>query len=401
MNTFDYDIVIVGGGLAGGSLALALRQTPLRVAIIEASGDDERRASPAGQRALALARGSAQILQQLGVWPRIEDRTTPIRHIHVSDRGHFGKTRIDADREGVAALGYVATARTIEDGVAAELSGGTVDLIQPARLIGLQASDTCICVSLKHGDEALSFTSRLVVGADGGSSSVRRLLDIPQQVRDYQQTAIVLEVDAERDCPSTAYERFTAAGPLALLPVGRKRYSVIWTLRTAEADEQLALPDALFRDRLQDAFGHWVGRLELATPRVGFPLSLIRAARMTDQRVVLIGNAMHQIHPVAGQGFNLGLRDAAQLAEMLTVRQRFGEDIGDAELLSDYAAARRKDLNNVVLFTDSLVRLFSTSFAPLALVRNLGLVALDNLPGAKRLLARHAMGLGGRIPLVG
>ncbi len=401
MSRFDYDLVIVGGGLVGGSLALALQHAPLRVAVVEASTESERRASPAGDRALALARGSAQILDRLGLWAAIEPAASPIERIHVSDRGHFGKTRIDAAHEDVKALGYVATARLIEDQIIGALQQASPELIQPARVIGLKAGEDCICVTLKRGDQHLNLTSRLVVAADGSNSSVRRLLDIGQTVRDYGQTAIVVEVATDEDPRGTAYERFTPSGPLAVLPIGDKRCSVVWTLRNTEAEDAMAWPEAMFLDLLQRTFGTWLGRLDPVSPRQRFPLKLIQASRMTDRRVVLIGNALHQLHPVAGQGFNLGLRDAAQLAEALIARTEFGEDIGEPAFLNRYAASRKRDLDRVIFFTDSLIRIFSTDFPPLALVRNLGLLALDFWPGAKRMLARHAMGLGQRIPRFG
>lgn len=401
MSRFDYDLVIVGGGLVGGSLALALQQAPLRIAVIEASTESERRASPAGDRALALARGSTQILDRLGLWPAIEPAARAITRIHVSDRGHIGKTRIDAAHEGVKALGYVATARRIEDLIVTALQQASPELLQPARVIGLKAGEECICVTLKRGEEHINLTSRLVVAADGSDSSVRKLLDIGQTVRDYGQTAVVIEVATEQDPCGTAYERFTPSGPLAVLPIGDRRCSVVWTLRSAEAEDVMAWPEAMFLDLLQRTFGNWLGRLALASPRQRFPLKLVQAARMTDQRVVLIGNALHQLHPVAGQGFNLGLRDAAQLAEALITRAGFGEDIGDAAFLNRYAASRKRDLDRVIFFTDSLIRIFSTEFPPLALARNLGLLALDFWPGAKRMLARHAMGLGERMPRFG
>lgn len=394
----DYDVLVVGGGLAGGSLALALRGTGLRVGIIEPIQEAQRKASSAGERALALAWGSTQILDQIGVWREAEKKSAPIRHIHVSDHGHFGKLRMSAEQEGVPALGYVATARTLEEGVAAALAASPVAMMCPARVVGLKAGGDAIYASVRQGETGINLTARLLVAADGGNSTVRKLLEIGQSVRDYGQTAIVTEVETGRGSDFTAYERFTSAGPLAFLPVGRRRYSVVWTQKTEDAVDLVGLSDAEFTRRLQSAFGYWLGKITLASGRQGFPLKLIRAQRMVDERVVLIGNAMHQLHPVAGQGLNLGLRDVALLAEMLVARMAFKEDIGERAFLERYAQARQGDLDKVIRFTDGTVRLFSNDLAPLAFARNAGLLALDRFGPGKRLLARHAMGLGGRIP---
>ncbi len=398
---YDYDVLIVGGGLVGGSLALALADTALRIGVIEAVPEDKRIASSAGDRALALAWGSAQILGQVGVWQGAEKKAAPIRHIHVSDQGYFGKLRMSAEREGVPALGYVATARTLEEEVALRLSQSPVTMICPASVIGLKAGSEAVHVSLREGNESINLTARLLVAADGGNSTVRKLLEIGQSIRDYGQTAIVTEVNTGKSGDFTAYERFTPVGPLAFLPVAKKRYSVVWTQKADDAAELLAMSDSAFTDRLQSAFGYWLGKIALASRRQAFPLKLIRAERMADERVVLIGNAMHQLHPVAGQGLNLGLRDVAMLAEMLGARLAFGEDIGERTFLERYAQARQADLDRVIRFTDSTVRIFSTDFAPVALARNAGLLALDRFLPGKRLLAQYAMGLGNRIPRFG
>jgi 2-octaprenyl-6-methoxyphenol hydroxylase len=395
--TYDYDLLIVGGGLVGGSLALALKDAPFRVGVVEAVDPAERQASPAGNRALALARGTAQILAGLNVWPAVAPQAMPIRHIHVSDRGRFGKTRLHAADRDVEALGYVAVARVLEDAVEQALAALPCDRLCPARVIGLQAGRDAVCVTLKRGGECLNLTARLVVAADGGQSTVRKLLSIGQDIREYGQTALVTEVRTERDTAHTAYERFTATGPLAFLPLEPHLASVIWTQDDATAEALLALPERAFIARLQAAFGTWLGRIEPAAGRQGFPLRLIQARRMVDERVVLIGNALHQLHPVAGQGFNLGLRDAALLAERLRVQAAFGGDIGDPGGLDRYARARRGDLARAIRFTDGLVRVFSNDFPPLGLARSLALAVLDRLPPAKNLLVRHAMGYGARL----
>jgi 2-octaprenyl-6-methoxyphenol hydroxylase len=394
----DYDLLIAGGGLAGGSLALALRDAPLRIAIIEAVPEAQRLKSSAGDRALALSWGTAQILEQIGVWREARKKAAPIRHIHVSDRGHFGKVRMSAEKEGVPALGYVAPARVLEESVAEALRDSGIARLCPARVVGLKADENSVHASLKQGEESLNLSAKLLVGADGGESTIRNLLEIGRTVREYGQTAIVTEVAVSRDSDFTAFERFTPSGPLAFLPVEKKRYSVVWTRAHADAEELLGVSEREFAERLQAGFGYWLGRISLTARRLGFPLKLIRARRMIDRRVVLIGNAMHQLHPVAGQGFNLGLRDAAALAEMASVRLGFGEDIGAEAFLQSYAKARADDLNKVIGFTDGMVRIFSNDFAPLVHARNLGMLALDRCPPAKRILARHAMGLGNRLP---
>lgn len=395
---YDFDLLIVGGGLVGGSLALALRDTSLRIAVIEATAERERIASSAGDRALALAWGSSQILDQIGIWHAAEKKSAPILHIHVSDRGHFGKLRMSAEREGVPALGYVATARALEEEIAAALRASSIYALCPGRVVGLKAGGEAVHVSLMKGDESLNLTARLIVAADGGNSTVRKLLEIGQSIRDYGQTAIVTEVETARSSDFTAYERFTQEGPLAFLPLDWKRYSVVWTLTTDNAGELLAVSDSAFEHQLQSAFGYWLGRIRLASRRQGFPLKLIRAQRMTDERVVLIGNAVHQLHPVAGQGLNLGLRDVAVLAEMLTAKMSFGEDIGEKSFIERYAAARQFDLDRVIQFTDSAVRVFSNDFLPMEFARNAGLLGLDRFKPGKHRLSRYAMGLGDRIP---
>lgn len=390
----DYDVIIVGAGLAGGCLALALAKTDLRIAVIEANTREQRYASPAGDRALALAGGTVALLERLGIWADIKPLATPIEHIHVSDQGHFGKTRISAAREGVAALGYVITARLIEDHVAALLAeASNITQLCPARIVGLSSSMAAANVSLKYQDQAEVVNARLVIGADGGQSTVRKLLDIDQDMTDYGQTALVATVKTSKYHANTAYERFTASGPLALLPTTDGQASVVWTRTTEQADELMSTSEADFMAQLQNCFGYRLGELTLTAPRRAFPLSLIRAKKMHVGRVVIIGNAAHQLHPVAGQGFNLGLRDVIVLAEQLMQRQQTGLDIGDSQFLDAYSQKRQQDHNRVIGFTDSLVKLFSNHSRLLAAARSTGLIVLDHLPSAKHYLARQAMGL--------
>jgi 2-octaprenyl-6-methoxyphenol hydroxylase len=389
----DYDLLIVGGGLAGNCLALALKNSGLKIAIIEAQEREVLQTATLGDRALALAAGTVEALKTLNLWQGIEHAATPIAQIHVSDKGHFGKTRLSAEKENVAALGYVITARDLETHIANQITTTeNVTLYCPARLVGLMADEKAMFVSLKHNNESLNLTAKLVVGADGGQSSVRQLLNISQHVSDYAQTALVATVTASKPHQNVAYERFTSSGPLALLPMGTNDCAVVWTRKTDEAESLMLGSEADFIEQLQACFGWRLGELKLNAPRRAFPLSLIRADSMISERAVIIGNAAHQLHPVAGQGFNLGLRDVVVLAEMLQKQNETG-DIGATDFLKHFSQIRQTDQSRTIHFTDTVVRLFSNEWLALAAVRNAGLAILDVLPFAKTILARHAMGL--------
>jgi len=396
----DYDLVIAGGGLAGNCLALALKDTGLRIAIVEANSREQLHSSPAGDRALALAAGTVMMLDVLDIWHGIAHAATAIKHIHISDRGHFGKTRLSAQKEHVDALGYVITARDIETHVANLVTEAGIELISPARVVGLMSDDKEVCISLKQGNTSLNLSAKLLVGADGGLSSVRKLLDIAQYMTEYGQTALVTTVKSTIPNKNTAFERFTASGPLALLPVAKNHCSVVWTRSTEDAKALMLGSEADFLEELQQCFGYKLGRLSLAAPRRDFPLSLIRAEKMVAGRAVIIGNAVHQLHPVAGQGFNLGLRDVVRLAEMLDTQHKQNKDIGAAGFLNDYARSRKKDHERTIGFTDTVVKIFSNEWLALAVARNVGLTLLDHIPAAKTLFTRHAMGLANHIPLL-
>ncbi len=396
----DYDVLIVGGGLAGNCLALALHNSNLNIAVVEASTREQLHDSPAGDRALALAQGSVRMLDDLGVWEHAKAAATPIEKIHISDQGHFGKARLSAKQEGVTALGYVITARDLEAAVADLVVQAGIEQICPARVIGIASDSELAHVSLKHAGESLNISAKLVVGADGGQSTLRKLLDIAQHVTEYQQTAIVTTIKTDVAHDNTAFERFTRSGPLALLPIGDD-YAVVWTRSTEEAEQLMYDSEAEFIAGLHACFGYKLGQFTLTAPRRSFPLKLIRAQSMHAGRAVIIGNAVHQLHPVAGQGFNLGLRDVMQLADMILQAEQDNSDIGSAQLLAAYAQLRQKDHDTVIHFTDGVVRLFSNAWLSLAVARNTGLALLDVVPGAKKQLARYAMGLKTRMPRIG
>ncbi|SJM95136.1 2-polyprenyl-6-methoxyphenol 4-hydroxylase (fragment) [Crenothrix polyspora] len=253
-------------------------------------------------------------------------------------------------------------------------------------------------VSLKRNAESLNTSSKLLVGADGGNSSVRKLLDIDQHITAYGQTALISTVKSSLPNRNTAYERFTSSGPLALLPIGDYHSAVVWTQSPENAEALMCGSEADFLAELQLCFGFKLGELSLVTPRYSFPLSLIRAKSMIADRAVIIGNAVHQLHPVAGQGFNLGIRDVIELADRLSAQHAQHKDIGAGDFLHAYATARQRDHDRTIAFTDNLIRIFSNDWLAIAAARNVSLTLLDHLPFAKSLLTRHAMGFAQTLP---
>jgi len=399
----DYDVVIVGGGMVGASLALALIHTPLRILVIEAFEPESGQQPSFDERTSALGNGSRQVFEALGLWDRLLPDAAPIRRIHVSDAGHFGFARLDAAQFGQAAIGYVVPNRVIGRELWGALRrAARIDVRMPARVTRVQPAADTATVEFTDDRGAQRVSARLVVAADGAQSLVRAAAGIEATRDDYDQTAIIASLRTDRADDGTAYERFTSAGPMALLPLklplpGHWR-ALVWAARPADAAALLALDEASFMARWQDAFGWRAGRALQLGRRVAYPLALVRAGAGIAPRAVLLGNASQSLHPVAGQGFNLGLRDAAGLAELLAQAARAGEDVGAPALLERYAAAREADREGVVRLTDGLVRGFSDARAGRATLRNLGLLAFDLLPPAKRALSRVSFGFGGASP---
>lgn len=400
MTHTDYDILIIGGGMVGVSLALALRGSGLRLGVVEAVPYAAAQQPSFDDRALALAYGSQRIYTGMGVWQRIEDvGITPITRIHISDRGHFGCTRLDSRDMGVAAIGYVVENRVLGAALNQILAQAeNITLLCPAQVQGVELDADVARVTVAQTGVHRTLSARLVVAADGGHSTIRKMLAIATSHVDYGQCAVVTNVSLVRPHYGIAYERFTDSGPLALLPMGANRCSVVWSLPPAQAEHVLTLGDGEFLQRLQDSFGDRLGTFVKVGARRSYPLSLTRVAEHVRSRLVLIGNAAHSLHPVAGQGFNLGLRDVAVLAQVLVDAQRAHDDYGSLPILDRYAAWRRRDNIAVSVFTDTLVRVFSNSFPPLVTARNLGLLALDLAPPAKRGLMRRTMGVSGYLP---
>jgi len=395
--TEHYDLLIVGGGMVGASLACALGGQPLRVGVIEAVPFRAESQPSYDDRSIALAYGARKIFEGMGLWDDVAKIVTPIEKIHVSDRGHFGATRMDARSEGYPALGYVIENRDLGQLFATRLAAySNIELICPATLKNFTIGSDYAEVVIERDGEMKTLTTQLLVGADGGRSIVRQLAGITNSVDDYGQSAMIANVTPGNEHHNIAYERFTDSGPLALLPMSEGRCSLVWTVKRNKADEVMGWDDATFLSHLQQRFGMRLGPFQKTGRRNAYPLSLVRANENIRPRLALVGNAAHVLHPIAGQGFNLGFRDVAALAQVV-VDAKEG-DIGTLPVLEQYDEWRKHDQACVIHLTDGLVRLFSNQITPLVIGRNSGLLAMDMIPPVKRALMRQTMGLSGKLP---
>jgi 2-octaprenyl-6-methoxyphenol hydroxylase len=394
-----YDVIIVGGGMVGASLACALSGQGLRIALVESVRAGVRAEPGYDDRAIALAYGTKRIFSGLQLWDALSEVATPIHRIHVSDRGFPGVVRMDREAEGLPAIGYVVPAREIGRVLTDAVSQrNDIDSYCPASVAAIRHEAGQVQASVMQEGSEVRMTASVLVAADGADSALREQAGITVRRVDYGQTAIVTNVTPQLPHNHVAWERFTDTGPLALLPMSGQRCAVVWTVASEQAEAIMALEDAAFLARLQERFGHRLGRLQRVGKRQAWPLQLVSATQSVAERMALVGNAIHTLHPIAGQGFNLGARDVAALAEVLIDAIRAGEDPGSAQVLERYADWRRSDHKNVTLFTDGLVRLFTLPVPGLGIVRSAGMLALDMLPPAKRLLTRLTMGRSVRTP---
>lgn len=392
----DYDIAVIGGGLAGASLACALADTGLSIALVEAVPFDAPADENMRARTTALAWGTRCLFADLDLWDEMSREAAPIERLHVSQKGAFGSVRVAAADYGLPALGYVLPNLAMIGALRERLAGlEHVELVAPARFEALQYGRDRITVSLSREDGARTLTTRLLIGADGARSSVREALGIGARVDDYAQRAVVTIVTPERPHGGCAYERFTPDGPVALLPRTPDSCAAVWTLPSETAQRMCGVDDDTFVAALQTAFGQRLGALSLAGPRGSYPLARVLCDRAASERAVLIGNAGHALHPAAAQGFNLAIRDALVFARMLRERRALRPDLdpGDADLLAGWAEARRPDQHRVANFTDGIVRLFSNRVPGLGTARAAGLFGLSVLPSIRGDMARRSMGL--------
>ena len=399
-----YDVAIVGGGMVGATLAVALAPLNLRVALIEAIPHNAAAQPSFDERTTALSNGSRRILETIGVWSALDALATPIAKIHVSDQGRFGFARIDAREQGLKAMGYVLPNRTLGSALWSRLSSREIKVFCPAEVSGLTGTDAAVKIEIAEAGAKIAIDAKLIVAADGAQSVVRSAFGVAADVRDYGQTAVITTVLPQRFHDNVAYERFTPEGPLALLPLDGGRCTLVLTLSKDAAQSALAWSDQEFLAEVQRRFGFRLGRFLKVGRRVPYPLSLTQSERTSAPRCVIIGNAAQGLHPVAGMGFNLGLRDVASLAELIAEKARGDAgarkyaDPGNAQLLHEYDLWRRADRGGVIAFTDGLVRTFSNPLSLVARVRNLGLLAFDLLPPAKSALSRLSTGGSGRVP---
>ena len=398
-NVKNTDVIIVGGGLVGASMACALSGHGLSIAVIEAVPLRQYGQPSYDDRTLALSLASSRIFEAIGLWPGVTAGVTPILQINVSNQGHFGNARISARELGVPALGYVSEGRLIGQSVAQHLPQCTdVDWHCPAQVTAIECGADSVTVSVEGGQGFDALRGHLLIGADGVNSTVRETLGLSTVDHDYHQTAIIANVTPEKAHENRAFERFTGTGPLAVLPHVGNRCGVVWTVASDTADAVMAMDEDTFLESLQQRFGYRLGALQHAGGRGAYPLKLSYASDQYAQRGVVIGNAAHAIHPISAQGFNLGLRDVAVLAELIVAAKREGEDIGALDLLARYQNWRRPDHERIIQYTDTLVRIFAQPWLPLRMLSGLGLAAFDLAQPLKRALGRRTMGFGGRVP---
>ena len=404
-----FDVIISGGGLSGCLMALSLagltkaNGSLLSIAIVEANqveAADQNSLTPPlfDGRVLALSHGSAAYLQQLGVWQHLSANACAIEKIDISDRGHYGKARLEAKDHKVSALGYVIEMALIGKGLQKELADkSNVHWCCPDRIsdINWQPKKDINQVSITLNSGAC-LQSHLLLACDGANSPCRQLAGINVSHSDYQQVALIANVATGKSHRNKAFERFTEFGPLAMLPLtdlnGASRCSLVWTMSPEQSEQVMALSDDDFKQQLELAFGCWLGAITQVGKRAIYPLVLLQAQQQTYHRMALIGNAAHTIHPIAGQGFNLGLRDVQLMAELIEKSLHNDHDIGRFSLLNQYAQLRQQDQTQVITLTDSLVTLFANDLPPLVAGRNIGLKVMNYFTPLKNTLVNKLMG---------
>lgn len=409
------DVAIVGGGMVGASLAIALARacSYLRIAVLEAVDMPDPGPEPVYQpsydaRSTALSYGSRRIYEQLGLWAQLSAHVTPIEQIHVSDRGHFGASRLHAAEHRLPALGYVVENQWLGRVLWSALAAHPQIQFQcPVTVTGIQEQSAGVTLQItsKSGDQE-TLDAQLVVLADGGRSSLRSQLGIGVSTRAYDQMGLVANVTVASHHQFVAYERFTEQGPMALLPLGENdlsegRCALIWTLPNGDAQRLLDAPDEEFLQHLRERFGTRLGRFTKVGARQGYPLALERSLEQVRPGLVLVGNAAHVLHPVAGQGYNLALREVQALAHHVAGAAEQGQWLGSLAVLGAFERSQQPDQERTVQFSDHLIRIFANDRPSWIAARGLGLMALDLIEPVRHTFGRYAMGMGGRESVAG
>jgi 2-octaprenyl-6-methoxyphenol hydroxylase len=400
-----FDVAIVGGGLVGASLACALAPLGLHVALIEAVPFRAASQPSYDDRTLALSLSSCRILESLGLWPELARRATPIRQIQVRELDRPGRVVLDPAELGLDRFGNVIEAREFGSVVTTALQSlQGLELLCPASVTAIDSGPDSLTLRYEEAGEPRSLRAALLVGADGAQSFVRDALGIAADRHDYGQAAVICNVTPERPHECRAWECFTSTGPFAMMPHVEERCGLIWCVPAADSPALLELPEDAFLERANRRFGGHLGRLRKMGKRSSYPLRLVRAREDLRPRAVLLGNAAHAIHPIGAQGFNLGLRDAAVLAEVLAdgraSARRSGRDFdpGDVALLRRYSDWRAPDQDGTVAWSDGLARIYANPGGLVAAARTAGLLAHAFVPSLRRQLAVRAMGFRGRTP---
>jgi 2-octaprenyl-6-methoxyphenol hydroxylase len=395
----DCDCLILGAGLAGMALAAALGRQGLAVVVVERRpGGDARTDSGADERGLALAPVSREILAALGVWAPLESESTPIRRIHISQVGGFWTVSLDAAEFSTDALGYVVPAPAIERALLGSLASlPAVRVIRPAEVQDLHIDDHRVRLEVRAAASSATLTAPLIIGADGAASSLRQQLGLQARSKDYRQTAVVAGVTLARPLEGLAYERFTPAGPLAILPMRDRNAKCVWVEDPDSAARLLTLAAKTFATRLEERMGGRLGTVSGIGRRQAFPLRSIYATRSAGRRFALLGNAATSVHPNAAQGFNLGLRDVAAAAELILDEHRRGRDPGLA--IGGLDAQRRDDRLKTWAATDGIARLFYNSACVPRAARGVAMAAAATVPALRFAIARQGMGFAAASPL--
>lgn len=388
----QFDLIIVGGGLIGMSLAVALANTPITVLLLEQHQAAPVNANKLDLRTTGLTRSSEQVFTAAGVWQTLQAHATSIERLEISELGAFGCARIDGNNHGISPIGYMMPNEKLIAALSEKVAKcKNITVLSPASLIASQPHEDGLELQVDQDGQRHNYTTALLVGADGGNSKVRDLLNIGATSKDYDQTAIITNVLPQLPHHNTAYERFTEVGPLAVLPIQENYCALIWTHATSHAAEYIDMSDEEFLHRLQTEFGYRLGKFIEVGKRVAYPLSLTSSEKLTASNAVLIGNAAQSVHPVAAQGLNLGLRDVQALVELLKKYDFITNSY--TQMLVDYEQIREPDRKHVIRLTDGLTRAFAAQAKPLKSLRSWGIRAVGVMPSVQRTLLRRNLGM--------